>query len=201
MEDEYKVVCALTNNVAFDDLEWPGTPVSRSQNSLKTNISHTVMHPRDGSGSYFVTHVSHHTLNRCPDDPWPLHHFILRMGLEGGVAWTRLDNPVGLESKRRRWKLYIIPPVCYDNMTEWVSSFMSTKNKQITSYCAVISWSWVNGLLGIYRRPIFICATSVGIRSIPCLVIYLARVFGADGSNAVICGSIKCKMEADGHLG
>jgi len=31
MEDEYKVVCALSNSAAFDDLEWPRTPVSRSQ--------------------------------------------------------------------------------------------------------------------------------------------------------------------------
>jgi len=44
MEDEYKVVCALSNSAAFDDLEWPRTPVSRSQNSLKANISQTV-HP------------------------------------------------------------------------------------------------------------------------------------------------------------
>ena len=44
MEDEYKVVCALSNSAAFDDLEWPRTPVSRSQYSLKANISQTV-HP------------------------------------------------------------------------------------------------------------------------------------------------------------
>jgi len=37
MEDEYKVVCALSNDAAFDDL-------SRSQYSLKPNISQTV-HP------------------------------------------------------------------------------------------------------------------------------------------------------------
>jgi len=42
MEDEYKVVCALSNGATFDDLEWPQTPVSRSQYSLKANISQTV---------------------------------------------------------------------------------------------------------------------------------------------------------------
>jgi len=33
MEDEYKVVCALSNSAIFDDLELsdPRTPVSRSQ--------------------------------------------------------------------------------------------------------------------------------------------------------------------------
>jgi len=44
MEDEYKVECALSNSAAFDDLEWLRTPVSRSQYSLKANISQTV-HP------------------------------------------------------------------------------------------------------------------------------------------------------------
>jgi len=39
VKDEYKVVCALSNSVAFDDLEWPRTPVSRLQYSLNTNIS------------------------------------------------------------------------------------------------------------------------------------------------------------------
>jgi len=44
MEDEYKVVCALSNSAIFDDLEWPRTLVSRSQYTLKANISQTV-HP------------------------------------------------------------------------------------------------------------------------------------------------------------
>jgi len=44
MEDEYKVACALSNGAVFDDLERPRTPVSRSQYSLKANISQTV-HP------------------------------------------------------------------------------------------------------------------------------------------------------------
>ena len=44
MEDEYKVLCALSISATFDDLEWPRTPVSRSQSSLKANISQTV-HP------------------------------------------------------------------------------------------------------------------------------------------------------------
>jgi len=35
------VHCALSNSAAFDDLEWPQTPVSRSQYSLKVNISQT----------------------------------------------------------------------------------------------------------------------------------------------------------------
>jgi len=42
MEDEYKVVCALSNSAGFDDLEWPQTQVSKSQYSLKSNISQTV---------------------------------------------------------------------------------------------------------------------------------------------------------------
>jgi len=42
MEDE--VVYALLNGAAFDDLEWPWTTISRSQYSLKANISQTV-HP------------------------------------------------------------------------------------------------------------------------------------------------------------
>jgi len=44
IEDEYKVVCSLSNSANFDDLESPRTPVSRSQNTLKANISQTV-HP------------------------------------------------------------------------------------------------------------------------------------------------------------
>jgi len=40
MEDEYKVICALSNSA----LEWPQTQVSRSKYSLKANISQTV-HP------------------------------------------------------------------------------------------------------------------------------------------------------------
>ena len=39
VEDEYKVVCALSNGAIFDDLEWSRTPVSRSRYSLKANIS------------------------------------------------------------------------------------------------------------------------------------------------------------------
>jgi len=42
MEDKYKVICALLNSAAFDDLVWRRTPVSRSQYSLKANISQTV---------------------------------------------------------------------------------------------------------------------------------------------------------------
>jgi len=41
MEDEYKVACAPSNSVIFDDLEWPWTQVSMSQYSLKANISQT----------------------------------------------------------------------------------------------------------------------------------------------------------------
>ena len=44
MEDEYKVVCALSKSATFDDFEWPWTSVSRSRNSLKANISQMV-HP------------------------------------------------------------------------------------------------------------------------------------------------------------
>jgi len=39
IEGEYKVVCALSNSAAFDDLEWPRTQVSRSQYSLR-RVSH-----------------------------------------------------------------------------------------------------------------------------------------------------------------
>jgi len=44
MEDDYKVVCALSNGAVFDDLEWPRIPVSRSHYILKATISQTV-HP------------------------------------------------------------------------------------------------------------------------------------------------------------
>jgi len=55
MEDEYKVVCALSNSAAFDDLEWPWTPISTSQYSLKANISQTVhpIHSMFGSRLWF----------------------------------------------------------------------------------------------------------------------------------------------------
>ena len=39
IEHEYKFICALSNSAIFDDPEWPQTPVSRSQYSLKANIS------------------------------------------------------------------------------------------------------------------------------------------------------------------
>jgi len=42
MRDEYKVVCALSNGATFDDFEWPRIPASRSEYSLKVNISQTV---------------------------------------------------------------------------------------------------------------------------------------------------------------
>jgi len=44
IQEEYKVVCALSNGATFADLEWPRTPVSRSQYILKANILPTV-HP------------------------------------------------------------------------------------------------------------------------------------------------------------
>ena len=54
-EDEYKVVCTLSNSAAFDDLECPRTAVSRSQYSLKANISQTVhpIHSMFGSRLWF----------------------------------------------------------------------------------------------------------------------------------------------------
>jgi len=56
MKGEYKVVCALSNSANFDDLEWPRTPVARSQNSLKANISQTVhmIHSMFGSRLGFL---------------------------------------------------------------------------------------------------------------------------------------------------
>jgi len=51
MEVEYKVVCALSNSTTFDDLEWPRTPVSRSQYTLKANISLRVHPIHSMSGS------------------------------------------------------------------------------------------------------------------------------------------------------
>ena len=42
MEDEYKVVCALLNSATFNDLQWPQTPVSRSQYSSEANMSQMV---------------------------------------------------------------------------------------------------------------------------------------------------------------
>jgi len=55
MEDEYKFVFAISNSAAFDDLEWPRTPVSRSQHSLNANISQTVnpIHSMFGSSPRF----------------------------------------------------------------------------------------------------------------------------------------------------
>jgi len=55
MEDEYKVVCALSNGAVFDDLESPETSVLRSQYSLKANISQTVhpIHSMFGSSQGF----------------------------------------------------------------------------------------------------------------------------------------------------
>ena len=44
MEDEYEVVCALLNSAAFNYLQWPWNQISKSQYSLKVNISQTV-HP------------------------------------------------------------------------------------------------------------------------------------------------------------
>jgi len=44
MEDEYKVVCAVSNSATFNDLERPRNPVSRSQYSLKANIL-LMVHP------------------------------------------------------------------------------------------------------------------------------------------------------------
>jgi len=55
MEDDYKVVCALSNGAVFDDIECTRTPVSRSQYSLKANISQTVhpVHSMFGSRLWF----------------------------------------------------------------------------------------------------------------------------------------------------
>jgi len=49
----------------------------------------TFITSRDGNGLSFVTHDPCDPLYiwSMTDDPWPLHHFILRMGREGGVAW------------------------------------------------------------------------------------------------------------------
>jgi len=41
MEDEYKVVCCLSNGAVFNDLEQPLTWFSRSRHSLRLNISQT----------------------------------------------------------------------------------------------------------------------------------------------------------------
>ena len=53
MEDEYKVVCALSISAAFDDL--PNPRFTRSQYSLKANISQTVhpIHSKFGSRQGF----------------------------------------------------------------------------------------------------------------------------------------------------
>ena len=53
IEDQYKVACSLSNSATFDDLEWPGTPVSRSQYILKAQISQTVHPIRSMFGSRF----------------------------------------------------------------------------------------------------------------------------------------------------
>jgi len=45
MEDEYKVVCALSNSATFDDLELPRTPFSRSQCSLSEYLANGASDP------------------------------------------------------------------------------------------------------------------------------------------------------------
>jgi len=42
VEDEYEVVCGVSNSAIFDDLDWPWTSVSRSQYRLEANILQTV---------------------------------------------------------------------------------------------------------------------------------------------------------------
>jgi len=78
---------------------------------------------RDGNGSSYVTR-----------DPWPLHYFILLMGLGGGVAWWYWTT-------LRSWKqtklwITIKPPTMIKGVIEWVSSFLtSTKLELRTKNC------------------------------------------------------------------
>jgi len=44
MEDKYKVVCALSNSATFNDFEWPRTPVSSLQDSLKAKLIDWYVH-------------------------------------------------------------------------------------------------------------------------------------------------------------
>ena len=76
IEDKYKVVCALSNGAAFDDLEWPRIPVSRSQYSLKANTSQTVhqMHSKFGSSLGFSGSADRMALwfDKVQDSGWSL---------------------------------------------------------------------------------------------------------------------------------
>jgi len=64
IEGKYKVVHAVSNSAAFDELECPRTPVSGSQYSLKANVSQTVhaVHCMFGSSPGFSWSADRMTL-------------------------------------------------------------------------------------------------------------------------------------------
>ena len=90
---------------------------------------------RDGNGSSFMTHDPCDPSHSWPmtHDPWPWHHFILRMGLEGR-GMVVLDNSLRFGRKRIGTLNLIKPAAMIIGLIEWVSSFsMSTKNTKIAS--------------------------------------------------------------------
>jgi len=91
--------------------------------------------------SWPMTHMTH--------DPWPLHHFILRMGLGGGVAWWYRTTLSVLIAKKSYIK--IKPPAMIIGLIEWVSSFlMSTKNKKMQVTAQLFHH---NGSMGHWQWP------------------------------------------------
>jgi len=115
-------------------------------------LAHPVrVHSRDGNGSSFVTH------DPCDQShSWHMihGHYIIHDPMHGNrrdmALWYWTNRSVSIAKKNRRLK----SPAMKIELIEWVSSFlMSTKNKKIASYCAVVSSSWVNGSLAVTHDP------------------------------------------------
>jgi len=172
MEDEYKVVCALSNCATFNDLEWPRTPILRSQYSLKANISQTVhpIHSMFGSSPGFSGSADRMSLFAVRKNPRWRPSWIYKHGHNFA---TSLSIDVMFTSR-------IMFSGSADIMMPLLMT-LSDPEPQFHSHSIVYKQ--------ISRRR---C-----IRSTPCLV--LGKGFQADGSNGAISGSIKSKMEADGR--
>jgi len=103
---------------------------------------------RDGNGSSFVTHDPCDPSHSWPmtHEPWPLHDFILLMGLVG--AWHGgTGQPCRFWEQTKLW-IKSKPPAMNIGLIEWVSSFLtSTKNKNCTllGIYVIIMGQWVKG--------------------------------------------------------
>jgi len=97
---------------------------ARRGRAPKTREWKTWHQVRDVNGSSFVTH-----------DPWPLHYFILHMGLHvgEGVAWLYWTTLSCCQSwEQTKWWIKIKPPAMMMGLIEWLNSFLrSTKNKKL----------------------------------------------------------------------